>query len=66
MQEDADAAYLREQAALCRRLADGITDQKTIATLRTLAEDYEAKANAIEGVPPIDGTSHPKMDMPPQ
>ena len=66
MQKGADAAYLREQAAMCRRLADGITDQATIATLRLMAEDYEARANAVDGQPATDDAPHPKMDLPPQ
>ena len=38
---------MREQAAKCRRIADGI-DSFTVAALRTMAEDYELKAVASE------------------
>ena len=48
MQESQDPAVLREQAKKCRRLADQVTDQRTIATLRMMADDYETQAEAFE------------------
>ena len=42
--------YLREQAARCRRLASGISDAATIATLLKMAEDFERRA--LEGDAP--------------
>jgi hypothetical protein len=46
---------LREQAARCRRLADGIDDARTIATLRQMADDFERQAATDESqneIPP--------------
>jgi len=50
-----DWAYLKEQAQRCRRLADGINDARTIATLRKMADDSERRAAEItnEIPPPI-------------
>jgi hypothetical protein len=42
-----DAASLRDKAARCRRLAE-TADERTAATLRMLADDYEAEARALE------------------
>ncbi|WP_165357240.1 hypothetical protein [Sphingosinicella sp. CPCC 101087] len=43
-----DAAYCRAQAAKCRQLAEGSTDQQTAANLLILAEDYEKEALRLE------------------
>lgn len=54
MQEPADRAYLREQAAKCHRLADRLTDPKAIAALRALANEYEdALAKPDDGDMPV-------------
>jgi hypothetical protein len=44
------AAYFREKAAQCRRLADAITrlDDPTKAALSALADECEANAKAIQ------------------
>jgi hypothetical protein len=42
------AAYYREQARLCRRVAGQVTAEEDAARLRTLADKYEAEANAVE------------------
>lgn len=39
---------LRFQAARCRRLANSLGDLTTVAVLRRMADDYEAKALALE------------------
>ncbi|MGI6855350.1 hypothetical protein [Mesorhizobium sp. 1B3] len=39
---------LRTQANRCRRLANGISDDETVKTLRGMADDYEAEAREIE------------------
>lgn len=49
MQEDANAAFLREQAKKCRRLADSIVDRQTIVALLEMAAVYEREANSIDG-----------------
>lgn len=41
------AHYLSEQASRCRRLASGIGDSVTIATLTAMAEEYEAHVGEI-------------------
>jgi hypothetical protein len=43
-----DAAYLCEQSAKCRRLADVITDDSARVALLTLAVKYELKANDLD------------------
>ena len=63
MQDSPDAAYLREQAARCRRLADSVTDQAARVTLRAMANEYEARAAGM-GAPLLDGMPHPKMTPP--
>ncbi|HEY3920271.1 MAG TPA: hypothetical protein VGL83_20960 [Stellaceae bacterium] len=42
------AAFLREKAAQCRRLADRIANDQELAvlTLRAMASEFEAKAAA--------------------
>lgn len=48
MQEgDGSVAYLRGMANKCRLLA-GELDERTAASLRKLAEDYDESANAAE------------------
>ena len=61
MQEPTDAAYLREQANLCRRLADRIADEATIAALRKMAEQFDAQAAQAERRQ-VDGMPHPKIE----
>ena len=41
------ADALGAQAARCRRLAESISDARTIATLSDMARDYEEKADAL-------------------
>jgi PAS domain-containing protein len=38
------AEHLREQAKRCRRLATSISDQRTIGTLKDMAQEYEEQA----------------------
>jgi hypothetical protein len=63
MQESHDSAFLREQAAKCRRLAAAVTDIEAAAALRTLADDYEQRADRLDGAPP-GGTLKPDMPGP--
>jgi len=42
------STYLRDQAAKCRRHADGLTDIETQAQLRKLAAEYILQALDIE------------------
>jgi hypothetical protein len=41
-----DAAFLKEQARRCRRLARGIATPDVVETLNRMAADYEARAEA--------------------
>ena len=43
-----DAAFLREQAARCRRLARGIATPDVVKTLERMAVDYDSRADKIE------------------
>ena len=43
-----ESAALRAKAAKCRRLANGMADDETIAALRRLAESYDGQADLIE------------------
>jgi hypothetical protein len=43
-----DAAFLREQARRCRRLARQISTPDVIRTLTLMAEDYETRADTLE------------------
>jgi len=43
-----DAAFLREQARRCRRLARGISTPDVVRTLILLADDYDARAEQAE------------------
>lgn len=40
---------LRSQATRCRRLALSVTDQRTVDALMSMASEYEAQAQALEG-----------------
>ena len=48
MQAIESAAYLREQAAKCHRLAESLSDPSAIAALRKLASEYEDQAEKAE------------------
>ncbi|HVM37936.1 MAG TPA: hypothetical protein VM265_06080 [Sphingomicrobium sp.] len=63
MQKGAESAYLLEQAARCRRLAAGTTDSAARTALRSMADEYEAKANGL-ATSSIDGMPHPKLSQP--
>ena len=43
-----DAAFLREQARRCRRLARDISAPDVVRTLTLLADDYDARAEKLE------------------
>ena len=43
-----DAAFLREQARRCRRLARDISTPDVVKTLTSMAEDYDARADTLE------------------
>jgi hypothetical protein len=43
-----DAAFLREQAQRCRRLARAIAAPDVVATLNQMASEYEARAERKE------------------
>ena len=54
MQATANAAYLREQAALCRRLASSLADPTAAAALLTMATEYDEEAvKAEQNVMPL-------------
>lgn len=61
----ADAAFLREQAAKCVRLASSIDDEKAAAALRNMAMKYETAATRMDGRN-LNGAPHPKVILPPQ
>lgn len=42
MERDELIAKMRSRVAMCRRLADGTTDEKVAKTLRAMAEEGEA------------------------
>ena len=44
-----DTAFLRDQAAKCRRLAALVTTSDVAATLIEMAEEYERRAEALDG-----------------
>ena len=44
----ADAAFLREQARRCRRLARAIDAPDVIRTLTLMADDYDSRAERLE------------------
>jgi len=41
-------AYLRRQAALCLRIAAAIDDQRIVAALVVMADDFSAKADEVD------------------
>jgi hypothetical protein len=43
-----DAAFLREQARRCRRLARQISTPDVVRTLKLMADDYDARADRLE------------------
>jgi hypothetical protein len=43
-----DAAFLREQARRCRRLARGIATPDVVETLNRMASDYDTRADEME------------------
>ena len=43
-----DAAFLREQARRCRRLAGGVATPDVVETLNQMAVDYDARAEEME------------------
>lgn len=43
-----DAAFLREQARRCRRLARGVATPDVVETLNQMAVDYDARAEEKE------------------
>jgi hypothetical protein len=43
-----DAAFLREQARRCRRLARAVSTPDVVRTLTLMAEDYDARAEKLE------------------
>jgi PAS domain S-box-containing protein len=45
--EEIRAEDFRAQARRCRRLADGVSDEQAADTLNRLADQYDAKANAL-------------------
>jgi hypothetical protein len=55
-----DRHFFEQQAARCRRLAGGVSDDRTAVLLRQLAEDFDLKAKAAErpeDTPTADGSS---------
>ena len=42
-----DAAFLREQARRCRRLARGIATPDVVATLNQMAAEYDERAEKM-------------------
>ncbi len=45
--DERQAELLKAQASRCRRLAQTVTDQQTVATLNQMAEEYEGRASEI-------------------
>jgi hypothetical protein len=43
-----DAAFLREQARRCRRLASSVDTADVATTLTLMADDYDARAGELE------------------
>ena len=43
-----EAAFLKEQAARCRRLAAMVTTRDVVETLLEMAAEYERRAAALE------------------
>ena len=63
MQETVTAAYLREQAEKCVRLANSINDAEATAALRNMAMEYQIRANRLEESQ--DPDPNPVVDVPP-
>jgi predicted kinase len=61
----ADAAFLREQAAKCVRLARSIDDEEAAAALRNMAMMYEIIAKRIDERA-LNGERPLKVELPPQ
>ena len=61
----ADAAFLREQAEMCVRLANSIEDKEAAAALRNLATKYEIIARRVEEHS-LNGAPHLQAKLPPQ
>ena len=47
-----DAAFLREQARRCRRLARAVATPDVVATLNRMAAEYDARAEKIDPAKP--------------
>ena len=47
--DEMQLAELLSQVSRCRRLAFAVDDREAAATLNRMAEEYEAKANALRG-----------------
>jgi hypothetical protein len=63
MQEaDRSAADLREMAKKCRLLAGQLLDERSAASLRNLAEEYDEAADAAEQRIKLNGNGHPRGD----
>ena len=43
-----DAAFLREQARRCRRLARSISTPDVVSSLTQMADEYDARAEKLE------------------
>lgn len=63
MEDPTSPAYLREQAARCRRIADSLTETTgAAASLRGMAEEFEAEAIKIESRQ-LDGMPRPRLEQ---
>jgi hypothetical protein len=62
MQEGAGEAYLRDMANKCRLLADHLLDERSAASLRSLADEYEKAAKARRE---LDGFAPPAPEASP-
>jgi PAS domain-containing protein len=54
------AGALKAQARRCRRLAQTVTDTRTVATLKAMAVEYDEKAQALAASPAAGSNSPPK------
>jgi hypothetical protein len=63
LQESQEPAFLRDQAAKCRRLAGSINDPDVAATLRNMGTDYEAEARGLERQQ-VDRAPQPNISRP--
>jgi hypothetical protein len=52
-------ARLRQQAEHCRRLALGISDERTITALLVMAQEYDEKADQLDGKEWLSGGFRP-------